>query len=77
MTEPENLMLHLLREIRTEQDRALQEIRGDIRELTERIVTIEIKLDGLTHAVVAGFGSLVHELDGVKQRVGRLEAEKA
>jgi predicted nucleic acid-binding Zn-ribbon protein len=73
MTEPENLTLQLLREIRSE----VGALRGDVRELSERIDTIEIKLDGLTHAVVAGFGSLVHELDGVKQRVGRLEAEKA
>lgn len=73
MTELENLTLQLLREIRGE----IGGLRGEVRELSERIDTIEIKLDGLTHAVVAGFGSLVHELDAVKERVGRLEAEKA
>lgn len=73
MTEPENLTLQLLREIRGE----IGGLHADVRGLTERIDTLEIKLDGLTHAVVGGFGSLVHEPDGVKQRVGRLEAEKA
>ncbi|KAA2242055.1 hypothetical protein [Salinarimonas soli] len=73
MTEPENLTLQLLREIRGE----IGALRGDVRGMSERLDTVEIKLDGLTHAVVAGFGSLVHELDAVKERVGRLEAEKA
>jgi len=73
MAEPDNLVLELLREIRAD----VQEIRVELRALTERVDTLEIKLDGLTHAVIAGFGSVVHELNDLKQRVGRLETERA
>jgi len=59
MTEPENLILEMLRDIRGKQDRMEARLAAKIDALSERIDTIEIKLDG------------------VKQRVGRLEAEKA
>lgn len=73
MAEPDDLVLELLREIRAE----VREIRTELKALTERVDTLEIKLDGLTHAVIAGFGSVVHELDDLKKRVGRLETERA
>jgi predicted nucleic acid-binding Zn-ribbon protein len=80
MAEPESVTLEVLKDIRGD----MREMRGDVRRveskldtLAEHIDDVETKLDGLTHAVIAGFGSIVHELDALKDRVGRLETERA
>lgn len=73
MAEPDHITGEILREIRN----MVREINGKVDALTDRVDTVETKLDGLTHAVIAGFGSLVHELDDIKERVGRMERERA
>jgi hypothetical protein len=77
MAEPDNLILEHLRAIRAQVEKIDTKIDQMESRLTGRIESIELRLDGLTHAVIAGFGSLVHELDGIKDRVARLEHERA
>jgi hypothetical protein len=77
MAEPDNLVLEILKEIRREMADGFRQVNGAIGALTDRSDDLETKLDGLTHAVIAGFGSLVHELDDIKTRVSRLERERA
>ena len=77
MAEPDNIILEHLRGIRAQIEQLDRKFEQKFDGLTERVDTLEIKLDGLTHAVIAGFGSVVHELDALKERVGRLESERA
>jgi hypothetical protein len=73
MADPENMTFEVLKDIRAD----MREMRDDMRRIESKVDDVEIKLDGLTHAVIAGFGSIVHELDALKERVGRLESERA
>ena len=77
MVEPDNIMLEHLRAIRTKLDQVEAKFDGRFDALTERMDGLELRLDGLTHAVIAGFGSVVHKLDAIKERVTRLETERA
>ena len=76
MAEPDNIILEHLRGIRAQIEQLDRKFEQKFDGLTERVDTLEIKLDGLTHAVIAGFGSVVHELDEIKTRVSRLETER-
>jgi hypothetical protein len=73
MAEPESVVLDVLKELRGE----MRIMRQEMRDGFDRIDTLEIKLDGLTHAMVSGFGAIVHELKDLNQRVTLLEAERA
>ena len=80
MAEPDSVTLEVLKDVRSD----MREMRNDVRRveskvdtLAERVDDVETKLDGLTHAVIAGFGSIVHELEALNNRVGRLESERA
>jgi hypothetical protein len=84
MAEPDNLVLEILRELREAVKRVDSKIDGlerkmDIRftALEDRVDVLEIKLDGLTHALVSGFGAIVHDLKDLNKRVTLLEAERA
>ena len=84
MAEPDNLVLEILkelradlRELRQEMRAELCEVRAEIRAGFERVDVLEIKFDGLTHAVMSGFGGIVHELKDLNARVTMLEAERA
>ena len=72
MADPENVTLEVPKEIRAD----MREMRDDMRRFESKVDDVEIKLDGLTHAVIAGFGSIVHELAEIKTRVSRLETER-
>ncbi|HJW77510.1 MAG: hypothetical protein ACJ8DU_20230 [Microvirga sp.] len=72
MADPENMTFEILKDIRAD----MREMRDDMRRVESKVDDVEIKLDGLTHAVIAGFGSIVHELDEIKTRVSRLETER-
>ena len=72
MADPENMTFEILNDIRAD----VREMRDDMRRVESKVDDVEIKLDGLTHAVIAGFGSIVHELDEIKTRVSRLETER-
>lgn len=73
MAEPDNLVLEILKELRAE----LRELREEVRAGFERVDVLEIKFDGLTHAVMSGFGGIVHELKDLNARVTMLQAERA
>ena len=73
MAEPDNLVLELLKEMRADNRRA----DAKLDQLTERVEQIETSLTGLTHAVIAGFGALVHRLDARESRITRLERDPA
>jgi predicted nucleic acid-binding Zn-ribbon protein len=84
MAEPDNLVLEILKELRTEMREGFQ--RTDARfealerrfvSLEDRIDRLEIKLDGLTHAMLSGFGSIVRELKDLDKRMTTLEAVHA
>jgi hypothetical protein len=72
MADPESVTLEVLKEIRAD----TREMRDDMRRVESKVDDVEIKLDGLTHAMIAGFGSIVHELDEIKTRVSRIETER-
>jgi predicted nucleic acid-binding Zn-ribbon protein len=74
--EPDNLTLQLLREMRAAMDRQFSELRSELSDMRDRLETNETKLDGVTHVIVAGFGSLVHEIDEIKKRLDRIERER-
>ena len=71
MADPESVALEVLKEIRAD----MREMRDDIRRVESKVDDVEIKLDGRNHAVIADFGSIVHEPDEIKTRVSRLEPE--
>ena len=73
MAEPDNLVLELLRELRADNRR----IETKLDQLTECVDQVETSLTGLTHAVIAGFGALVHRLDDHDTRIARLERDHA
>lgn len=77
MAEAQDMVLEVLKEIRRDMADGFRQVNTKVDALSERAEDVETKLDGLTHAVIAGFGSLVHELDDIKTRVGRLERERA
>ena len=77
MAEPQDLVLEVLKEIRADMRRLETKVDSGFQAVNERLGDQEIKLDGLTHAVIAGFGSLVHEIDALKERVSGLEREPA
>lgn len=80
MAEPQDMVLEILKEVRADFRRLegkVDRVDAKAEALIEKVDDLEIKLDGLTHAVIAGFGSLVHELDIIKTRVTGLEAERA
>jgi hypothetical protein len=81
MVEPDNITLEHLRAIRAE----LGEVKRTIDEIGRKLDTkadagqvaaLELKLSGLTHAVMSGFGSVVHRLDSIHARLSRLERER-
>ena len=77
MTEPENLVLEILKEVRGKIDALERKMDGRFTVLEDRIDVLEIKFDGLSHAMVSGFGAIVHELKDLNKRVMLLEAERA
>lgn len=84
MADPENLVLEHLRAIRgsieqLERRVGQLEARVDSRfeHVEERLDGIDTRMTGLTHAVMAGFGALVHRLDDHGRRIARIEAERA
>jgi hypothetical protein len=84
MAEPDNLVLDILRELRAEMregfckvDARFDAVDKRLVGLEDRIDRIEIKLDGLTHAMLSGSGSLVRELKDVDKRMTTLEAVQA
>ena len=80
MAEPQDMVLEVLKDIRADMRRLETKVDANTAELVAhggRFDDLGTKLDGLTHAVIAGFGSLVHEIDGLKERVSRLEREPA
>jgi polyhydroxyalkanoate synthesis regulator phasin len=88
MAEPDNLVLEILKEIRSKIDAVDRKLDAKIdglerkmdsrfTALEDRVDVLEIKLDGLTHALVSGFGAIVHDLKDLNKRVTLLEAERA
>jgi hypothetical protein len=84
MAEPDNLVLEILKELREAVKRVDSKIDGleckmDSRftVLGDRVDVLKIKLDGLTHALVSGFGAIVLDLKDLNKRVTLLEAERA
>ena len=78
MAEADNtLMLEILKDLHGEMREGFQRVESRLISLEDRVDTLEIKLDGLTHAVLSGFGSLVRELKDVEKRMTLLEAERA
>jgi hypothetical protein len=73
MADPDNITLEHLRAIRAD----LGEVKQRISTLESRMDSFETKLDGLTHAVMSGFGAMVHSLDSLNARLSRLERERA
>jgi len=73
MAEPDDIVLEHLRAIRAD----LGEIKQRMTALEDRMEVMGTKLGGLTHVTIAGFGSVVHRLDGIEERVSRLERERA
>ena len=78
MAEPDStLILEVLKEMRADLRRLEGKVDANHREVVTKLDDQETKLDGLTHAVIAGFGALVHEIDDLKTRVARLERAPA
>ena len=48
MAEPQDMVLEVMKEMRAD----MRRIEGKIDGLNERVGEVEIKLDGLTHAVI-------------------------
>ncbi|HKG85070.1 MAG TPA: hypothetical protein VKB16_18230 [Beijerinckiaceae bacterium] len=65
MADPENMTFEILKDIRAD----MREMRDDMRRVESKVDDVKVKLDGLTHAMIAGFGSIV-------TRVSRLETER-
>ncbi len=68
MSEPENIIWEHLRAMRAKLDAVEQ------RSIT--IADVGRKLDGLTHVVISGLGSLVRSSESLDKRVSRLEPER-
>jgi hypothetical protein len=84
MAEPDNLVLEILKELRETVKRLASKIDGLERKmdsrftvLGDRVDRLKIKLDGLTHALVSGFGAIVLDLKDLNKRVTLLKAERA
>jgi hypothetical protein len=72
MVEPDNIVLEHLRAIRAK----LDDMDREIGAISNHVAEIELRLSGLTHAVLSGFGSIVSRLDLLDARVSRLERER-
>lgn len=77
MTEPESITLEQLRAIRAEVGELRQqapdiEQKLDSKAETAQVADVERKLDGLTHVVISGLGSLVRSFEPLDKRVPRL-----
>ena len=84
MTEPDNLVLEHLRALRAQIEQMntglsakIDALSDRVDQLAERVDLVETRLTGLTLAVTAGFGALVHQDDELRERVERLERERA
>lgn len=80
MADPENLVLEHLRTIRAmieQVDRKVERLEVRLEHVEERIDGLDTRMTGLTHAVMAGFGAIVHPLDDHERRIARLEEERA
>jgi hypothetical protein len=81
MAEPDNLVLEILREpvkrLDSKIDGIERKMDSRFTALEDRVDVLKIKLDGLTHALVSGFGAIVHGLKDLNKRVTLLEAERA
>ena len=80
MAEPENLVLEHLRAIRgsiEQLERKVDRLEIRLEHVEERLDGIDTRMTGLTHAVMAGFGALVHRLDDHERRIARIEAGRA
>ncbi|TGE01466.1 hypothetical protein [Methylobacterium nonmethylotrophicum] len=84
MAEPENVVLEHLRAIRGSieplERRVGQpeaRVESKFEQVEERRDGIGTRMTGLTHAVMAGFGALVHRPDDHERRIARIEVERA
>ena len=78
--ETENLVLELLRGMRSDMDglrRDIAAVKQDVQQLRtemgERFEAIETQLEGLRYVVVASVGSLVTDMKGHETRIAALE----
>jgi tetrahydromethanopterin S-methyltransferase subunit G len=78
MADPENIVLEHLRAIRAKLDEIERKVDNLERNKASaaQVVDVELKLSGLTHVSLSGFGSIVNRLDTLDQRVSHLEHER-
>jgi hypothetical protein len=78
MAEPDNIVLEHLRAIRAKLDEIERKVDNLERNKADavQVADVERKLDGLTHALVSGLGSLVRSFESLDKRVARLEHER-
>ena len=78
MADPDNIVLEHLRAIRAKLDGIERKVDNVERSKAEtiQVADVERKLDGLTHALISGLGSLVRSFESLDRRVSRLEHEQ-
>jgi hypothetical protein len=77
MVEPNDMVLEILKDLRAETREGFRRVEARLTSLEDRVDTLEIRLDGLSHAMMSGFGSIVRELKDINGRLAALEAERA
>jgi tetrahydromethanopterin S-methyltransferase subunit G len=67
--EPENLILVFLRAMRSD----INEMQADIREVKQRLTSLEIQIGGLVAAEQTHFGHAIQRFDRHEVRLDRIE----
>ncbi len=76
MAEPDNLVLSLLRDIRTDISDFRASVDRRFAAVDSRLETVETKTDGIAVLMASAFGHLSTKISTLKDRVGGLDATR-